>query len=141
MRLGLFQRAIGLVVLGTAVGAGALLWYAVATGGPRMAESPREGVLFGVWRVFYDTQAPTLRVLLAAAALALLLAAGVALVERRIATRTRRSVNHRTTPLAPKIVMAGTRGTYAGRVTVQRHRRHPPGPSGRVVSSHPHRRP
>jgi cellulose synthase/poly-beta-1,6-N-acetylglucosamine synthase-like glycosyltransferase len=118
VRLGLFQRAIGLVVLGTAVGAGALLWYAVATGGPNVAESRREGVIFGVWRVFYDTQAPTLRMLLAAAALALLMAAGVALVERRIATRTRRSVNHRATPLAPKIVMAATRGTYAGPVTV-----------------------
>ena len=117
MRLGVFQRAIGGVILGAAGGAAALLWFAVAAGGPAR-RAPTEGLLFGVWRVFYDTQAPAPRVMLAATALAFLLAAGVALLERRIANRSRRSVDYQATPLAPKVVMAATRGVYAGPVTV-----------------------
>jgi len=68
--------------------------------------------------VLYSTNAPGARILGAAVALAVLLAAGVALLERRITTRSRRSANVRIAPLAPKIVMAATRGVYAGPVTV-----------------------
>ncbi|MCU1532255.1 MAG: glycosyltransferase family 2 protein [Arthrobacter sp.] len=68
--------------------------------------------------MLYSTDAPALRVLGAAVALAVLLGAGVAILEQRVATRSRRSVNRRIAPLAPKIVMAATRGVYAGPVTV-----------------------
>lgn len=51
-------------------------------------------------------------------ALALTMAASVALLERRITTRSRRSSNPRITPLAPKVVMAATHGDFAGPVTV-----------------------
>ena len=68
--------------------------------------------------MLYSTNAPGARILGAAVALAVLLAAGVALLERRITTRSRRSANVRIAPLAPKIVMAATRGVYAGPVTV-----------------------
>ena len=114
----LFQRAIGFVILGLASGAAGLLWWAAAAAVPAAGVAPTEGILFGVWDVLYATEAPTLRVGLAAVALAALSAAGVALLERRIATQARRSVNVRTNPLAPKIVMAMTHGVDAGPVTV-----------------------
>jgi cellulose synthase/poly-beta-1,6-N-acetylglucosamine synthase-like glycosyltransferase len=113
-----FQRAIGFVIIAAATGASLLLWFAVAATDPTTSQSPSEGVLFGVWHVFYDTQAPPPRSILVAASLALLFAAGVALVERRIANRYRRTVRHVVAPLAPKIVMADTRGVWAGPVTV-----------------------
>jgi cellulose synthase/poly-beta-1,6-N-acetylglucosamine synthase-like glycosyltransferase len=118
VQLGKFQRAIGLVILGAAAGAAALLWSAVSAGRPAPTRAPSEGVVFGVWRVLYDTQAPAPRVLMAAAALAILFAAGIAVLERRITNRSRRSANHRATPLAPKVVMAATEGDFAGPVTV-----------------------
>jgi hypothetical protein len=116
MRRGRFQRSIGLVVFGATGAAAALLWLAVAVDNP-MPTTPSEGVLFGLWRVLYDTQAPPPRVMVAAAALAVLLAAGVALVEQRIATGSRRSFDLQGGPLAPKIVRAATRGVFAGPVT------------------------
>jgi len=115
--MGKFQRAIGLVILGAAIGAAALLWAAVAAEGPASDKASAEVVL-GAWRVIYDTQAPTPRVLLAAVALAIMFAAGVALVERRIVKRSRRSANQLAHPLAPKIVMAATYDVYAGPLTV-----------------------
>ncbi|HWL97343.1 MAG TPA: glycosyltransferase family 2 protein [Nocardioidaceae bacterium] len=118
MRFGRFQRFIGLIILAAAAGAAALLWFAVAASSPAPAKAPTEGILFGVWRIFYDTQAPAPRVLLAAAAMAVLCAAGVALLERRIANRSRRTVNHQTNPLAPKVVMAAHSAVFAGPVTV-----------------------
>ena len=75
-------------------------------------------MLFGVWQVFYDTAMPAPRVMLAAVGVALLLAAGVAGLERRLLTRARRSEDGNRMPLAPKLVMAETRGEYAGPVTI-----------------------
>jgi cellulose synthase/poly-beta-1,6-N-acetylglucosamine synthase-like glycosyltransferase len=103
------------VIAGTAA---ALLWAAVAAGGHPQAEGAPHGFILGVWNVLYSTNAPGARILGAAVALAVLLAASVALLERRITTRSRRSANVRIAPLAPKIVMAATRGVYAGPVTV-----------------------
>ncbi|MEU1973494.1 glycosyltransferase family 2 protein [Microbacterium sp. NPDC019599] len=74
--------------------------------------------LFGVWEVMYSTAAPPIGVILAAAGFALLVAAVVALIERRIAKRARTSDDWQENPLAPKRVMAETRGIYAGPVTV-----------------------
>jgi cellulose synthase/poly-beta-1,6-N-acetylglucosamine synthase-like glycosyltransferase len=106
------------VVLGFAAGAGALLWYAVAANHPVATAAPTEGLLFGIWRVLYNTQAPPLLTVAEAAALAVLCAAGVALLEQRIANRYRRSSDRLTTPLAPKVVMAATKDVFAGPVTV-----------------------
>ncbi len=103
------------MIAGTAA---ALLWAAVAAGGHAQAEGAPHGFILGVWNVLYSTNAPGARILGAAVALAVLLAASVALLERRITTRSRRSANVRIAPLAPKIVMAATRGVYAGPVTV-----------------------
>ncbi|MDQ0754265.1 glycosyltransferase family 2 protein [Arthrobacter sp. B3I4] len=112
------HRAVGILIALTAGGAAALLWFAVDAGGPALAESPTQGLFFGFWSILYNTDAPPPRVLLAAMAMALLLAAGVAAVDRRIANRSRRSLDPLTGPLAPRVVMAATRGEYAGPVTV-----------------------
>ena len=112
------QRSVGLAIIGTASLGALFLWLAVAAGDPVRGHEPEEGLLFGVWQVFYDTEMPSPRVLLAAAGVALLLAAGVAVLERRITTRARRSDNPDRMPLAPKVVMAETRGVHAGPVTI-----------------------
>lgn len=112
------ERGVGVVVLGMAVGAGLMLWFGLALSDPQTRTPPDEGLVFGVWQVLYDTQAPSTRMMVVAVAVALLLAAGVAAVERRIATRYRRSEDVTVTPLAPKPVMAATAGRYAGPVTV-----------------------
>jgi len=116
--MGRFQRAVGVVILGTAGLGALLLWIAIRSNGGAAAHAPRRGFVFGVWEVLYDTQAPSSRVLLIATGMALLFAAGVALLERRIATRARRSEDLHRLPLAPRIVMAETRGIYHGPVNV-----------------------
>ena len=118
MQFGRFERAIGLVILGVTTAAAAVLWFAVSANGPDRGAEPTQGLLFGVWHVFYDTAAPSGRTMLAATALAVLFAAGLALLERRISDRSRRSADRSSKPLAPKVVMSATRGRYAGPVTV-----------------------
>lgn len=100
-----------------AVSAALLLWLAVAAA-DRDAKGPSEGVLFGVWHVFYDVEVPAVAVLTAAVAVALLAAAGVAFTEWRITTQSRRSSGTRATPLTPRAVMRRTRDVFAGPVTV-----------------------
>jgi cellulose synthase/poly-beta-1,6-N-acetylglucosamine synthase-like glycosyltransferase len=116
--MGRLQRAVGVAIFGAALLGATMLWVAVAAGGHAPGDAPSRGLVFGIWQVLYDTEAPSPRVLLAAGGLALLFAAGVALLEQRVTTRLRRSDDGTVTPLAPKIVMAATRGRYAGPVTV-----------------------
>lgn len=116
--MGRYQRAVGLVVFGTALLGAALIWWAVAASDRPESDRPAEGVILGAWRVLYDTEAPPVRTVVAAAGLALLIAALVAWLERRIATGARRSLDPRRMPLAPKVVMAETRGVFAGPVTI-----------------------
>jgi cellulose synthase/poly-beta-1,6-N-acetylglucosamine synthase-like glycosyltransferase len=115
--MGKLQRAVGVVIFGTALlGAGLLAW-SLSDSGAAYEDQPAQGVVLGVWRVFYDSAAPSVQTLVEAVGLALLFAAGVALLERRISTRARRSLDAHL-PLAPKRVMAETRGVYAGPVTI-----------------------
>ena len=116
--MGRFHRAIGLVVFGSAVLGAVLLGVAIALTSPGARSRPDDGLLFGVWKVAYDTQAPSPRVMVAAFGLALVFAAGVAFLERRISNRDRRSDLPDELPLAPKVVMRDTAGVYAGPVTV-----------------------
>ena len=69
------QRSVGLAIIGTAALGAVALWVAIAAGDPASGRAPSEGLLFGIWRVFYDTEMPAPRVLLAAVGVALLLAA------------------------------------------------------------------
>ena len=112
------QRLVGLAILATATLGAVILWVAVAAGDPARSERPSEGLLFGIWQIAYDTVMPSTTTLAAAAGVALLLAAAVAAVERRLLTRARRSEDPGRMPLAPKLVMAHTRGVYAGPVTI-----------------------
>lgn len=116
--MGRFQRAVGAMNLGAAVLGAALLWVAVSDAHDEAGGPPRSGVVLGLWDVLYDTEAPSTTEITAAVGLALLFAAGVAVLERRIATRSRRSEDLDRLPLAPKNVMAATRGVFHGPVTV-----------------------
>ncbi len=113
-----FSRWAGVIIALAVVVAAALLMFAVATKIQVDAGVTSRGTLFGLWSVLYDSEAPEEGTMYTAIALALLMAAGIAIVERRIATRYRRSGDIEATPLAPKLVMAETRGVFAGPVTI-----------------------
>ncbi|GAA1434439.1 glycosyltransferase family 2 protein [Microlunatus lacustris] len=114
-----FERFVGLLLIGVAALGALLIGLAAARvfRSPGVEESS-SATLLGVWRLLYNTAAPPLVVVVGAAGLGLLLAAVVALVERRVADRARRSEDVQRLPLAPKLVMAETRGVYAGPVTI-----------------------
>ncbi|MCW4384215.1 glycosyltransferase family 2 protein [Salinibacterium sp. SYSU T00001] len=112
------DRAVGVVVAVVITLAAVLLWLTVAWSNPEAAEPPTEGILLGVWELFYVTSAPSERVLLAAVSLALLAAGIIALLERRATDTARRSSNVLRTPLAARAIMEQTRGRYDGPVTV-----------------------
>lgn len=111
------QRAVGILIFGTAAAGAGLLWWSVSDTASS-TDAPKNGVVLGAWHVLYDVEAPSLATLAAAAGLALLFAAGVALLERRIANRARRSDDGRRLPLSPRHVMADTRGVFHGEVTM-----------------------
>ncbi|WP_241978677.1 MULTISPECIES: hypothetical protein [unclassified Cryobacterium] len=115
MGANLFSRVVGLAVAVIAGGAALLLWFAVASTDPSEGPPPTTDSLRGIWGLFYDLEAPTGRVLTAAIALALLFAAGIGLLERLTARKSHRSTNRRITPLAPKLLMASTRGSSPAR--------------------------
>ncbi|MFZ4520038.1 MAG: glycosyltransferase family 2 protein [Microthrixaceae bacterium] len=109
---------MGVLIAATAIGGAALIWAAVSSHAADVDRSAKEGSILGVFRVAYDTRAPALALVLVAIALGLLLALGVAAVERVVLDRSRRSTDGSRKLLAPKIVMAETRGVFAGPVTV-----------------------
>jgi len=111
-------RYVGLVITSTAVGGALLLWTLVSAHSPTVDQVHRSTTLFGVWHVDYDTRAPALAIALGAVGIGLLVAAAVAIVERVVLDRSRRSTDTRTKLLAPKLVMAETRGVFGGPVTV-----------------------
>jgi cellulose synthase/poly-beta-1,6-N-acetylglucosamine synthase-like glycosyltransferase len=115
---GVFARLIGLLIFGLAAIAGCVLLAAAHAIGPQVAVAPTEGSLLGRWKIVYATEAPTVRVAVAAVGLAALMALGVAFVELRISNRSRRSIDAQADPLAPKPVMARTSGVFGGPVTI-----------------------
>ncbi len=115
---GWLGRFVGLVIAGIVVGAALLLWFAVSARSASIDQSTKTSSVFGAWHVLYDTRAPARSVVIGAVGLALLFAAGVALVERVVLDRSRRSTDAARRLLAPKLVMAATRGVFAGPVTV-----------------------
>ncbi|WP_394284254.1 glycosyltransferase family 2 protein [Corynebacterium sp.] len=110
-------RTIGIGVVGLAAMAGLLLWLAITLSDPS-SPGAKEAELFGAWRVLYDDYVPPTRVLVAAVLVALAFAAIAATVERVVTNRYRRSIDAEGLPLAPKIVMAETRGVFHGPVTI-----------------------
>lgn len=101
------------------VAAAAILIWVVSATEPPPLWAPAHATLAGVWTVLYNSQLPSTSVLLTAIAIALLVGAGIAIVERFVTNRYRRSpatVQRRA--LTPRRVMAETRGVYHGPVTV-----------------------
>lgn len=86
-----FHRGVGLVVLAVVGAAAALLLIVVAASEPPPLWDPAQATLAGVWTVLYNTQLPSSRVLLGAVAVALLVGAAIALTERAVTNRYRRS--------------------------------------------------
>ena len=115
---GWLGRYIGLVIAGIAVGGALVLWFAVSASSPSVNPSPKSRALFGGWHVIYDNQAPALTIVIVAVGLGLIFAATAALVERVVMDRSRRSTDVAVKLLAPKLVMAETRGVFGGPVTV-----------------------
>jgi biofilm PGA synthesis N-glycosyltransferase PgaC len=115
-----FERFVGLVVIGLAALGAILMAMAAALiiRDPAPTKPASSTSLFGYWHLLYSTSAPHVGVIVAAAGLGLLVAAVVALIERRVGTRARGSEDPDQMPLAPKLVMADTHGIYAGPVTV-----------------------
>lgn len=118
MRLGGLTRLIGVFVILTALAGAALVWLAVVSRSNRTGDDPEERILFGVWRILYDSRVPETWVLLAALAVALFTAAAVAALELRASNRARRSFHPRRMPLAPRVIMDATRGVFQGPLTV-----------------------
>ncbi|HEY3574182.1 MAG TPA: glycosyltransferase family 2 protein [Arthrobacter sp.] len=111
------QKTAGALIALAAAGAAALLWFAVTYTVPSSATAPSRATLLGIWGVLYVAEAPAPWLLSTAIAVAFLLIAGIALADRHISLKSRRSANP-AQPLAPRIVMARTRGVYAGPVTL-----------------------
>ncbi len=118
--MGRFERYAGVAIVGLALLGAVLVGIAAVftIQDPAAWATPSTATIFGFWELLYSTSRPPLGVAVAAAGFALLVAALVALLERRISTRARTSEDPDRMPLAPKPVMAQTRGVYAGPVTV-----------------------
>ncbi|MFH8248980.1 glycosyltransferase family 2 protein [Microbacterium sp. B2969] len=118
--MGRFERFVGVALICLALLGGAVVGLAAfaTLQDPVGWDTPSAVYLFGVWEVMYSTSGPSAGVVLASAGFALLVAAVVALIERRVTRHARTSDDWERMPLAPKRVMAETRGIYAGPVTV-----------------------
>ncbi|MBW4094554.1 MAG: glycosyltransferase [Acidobacteria bacterium] len=112
------QHTVGLVIAGVVLAAAALLWIIVDSTSPPSDEPPIQRMAVGIWNIVYENQVPDIIVLSAAVLLAGFFASGIGLADRRIATLARRSSNTTAKPLGPAVVMAETRGIYAGPLTV-----------------------
>lgn len=112
------HRMTGVLIISTTAAMALFLWFVLAEAQAWTASEPREALIGGELSVLYDPQAPQLGFVLAAVVLVLLVAAGVALFDRRATNRSRRSSDESATPLAPRVVMAETRGVFHGPVTV-----------------------
>jgi cellulose synthase/poly-beta-1,6-N-acetylglucosamine synthase-like glycosyltransferase len=111
-------RFVGLVIATISIGGAIVLWSIASARAPSVERAPRTGSLFGLWHFTYDSQGPALTIALGAVGLGLLFAALAAVVERIVLDKSRRSTDTDTKLLAPKLVMAETRGVFAGPVTV-----------------------
>jgi biofilm PGA synthesis N-glycosyltransferase PgaC len=116
--VGKYQRAAGLLILGAALAA-ALLLLALVSRSPRsVLVDPSDLDLVWGLRIVYMNSGPSAVTIVTAVVLAVFFAGSVASLERWVTTRARRTDGGSTTPLAPRVVMAETRGVYAGPVTL-----------------------
>jgi cellulose synthase/poly-beta-1,6-N-acetylglucosamine synthase-like glycosyltransferase len=103
-------RVIGLVIGLSAIGAALLLWITVVADMPVTPVPPVEEAFFGGWDFLYARARPPARMFWAAVAIAVLAASSVAAVEWISSRKSRRSLDPRQAPLAPRAQMARTQG-------------------------------
>ncbi len=115
---GRLGRFVGVLIASISIGAALVLWAIVSARTPELDRAPRVASFLGRWEFSYDPQVPAIALVLGAVGLGLLFAAAAAMVERVVLDKSRRSTDASTKLLAPKIVMAETRGVFAGPVTV-----------------------
>ncbi|WP_417554939.1 glycosyltransferase family 2 protein [Microbacterium sp.] len=114
-----FQRTVGLAVIVIVLLAAGLLWWGITVTDPPAQWEPVHVTLAGVWQVLYSAELPEPGLLISALAIVLVLVLFVVVSERVVASRYRRAgVEVTSLPLAPRAVMARTRGVFAGEVTV-----------------------
>jgi cellulose synthase/poly-beta-1,6-N-acetylglucosamine synthase-like glycosyltransferase len=113
-----FERFAGLAILALTLSAAGILWWVLAATDPRPFWQPRTLEL-GSWSIRYDPHGPAVALIVAAVAVAVIAGAGIAVYEDAVLRRSRRSAPHiDARPLAPRRIMAATRGTFAGEVTI-----------------------
>lgn len=85
------ERFVGLALVGLALLGAVLMGVAAvfAIRDPVPVEAPSRERVLGVWELMYSTAAPSAGTVIAAAGFGLLLAAAVAVVERRVTTLAR----------------------------------------------------
>ena len=116
---GFFQRFVGLlVVVIVLVGVAVLVW-GVDLSQTESFWQPNKLTLAGAWTVMYDAEMPEPRVLLTALITALIFVLIVVVTERMVSRRYRRTpLEVAKRALAPKAIMARSRGEFAGEVTI-----------------------
>ncbi len=112
------QRAVGVLILGASALTAAGIWFEIAARNQNTTTSWHKADAFGLWQFFYSTDPPSSRIVAIALLFAVIFASGVVSLEHGILTRSRRSHDPKGMPLAPRIVMAATRGRFDGPITV-----------------------
>ena len=111
-------RFAGLSVILITICLAAIIVAAIAFSDPKPFWSPKRIVVEGV-DVAYDTNTPAPALLLIAVAVAIVAGSGIAAFEAGVVRRFRRTEPDSTRrPLAPRRIMAATRGVHAGPVTI-----------------------
>ncbi|QGU00982.1 Poly-beta-1,6-N-acetyl-D-glucosamine synthase [Corynebacterium kalinowskii] len=110
-------RIVGIGVVGLAAMAMLMLWLAIWLFDPGQPH-PTTARLFDRISVTYDNYMPPIGVLIAAVTVAMVFVVIGVTVERTVTNHYRRSVKPDQIPLAPRVVMAETRGVFHGEVTI-----------------------
>ena len=115
-----FSRLVGIgVIMIVVLAASLLVWALSIAERPVGMWNPIEVHIGRLWTTFYSSELPDLSILVFSVAAAVILVLLVVLGERLVTWRYRRTpIEKSSRPLAPKAVMARTRGVYAGPVTV-----------------------
>ena len=112
------RRFAGLAVVLSTLGLAAVVVLVIALAHPRPFWDPAVTRIFGI-DVHYDLHAPAVWIIVAAVVIAVAAGLGVAVQESRAANRTRRALpEQQRHPLAPRRIMALTRGQFAGEMTI-----------------------
>lgn len=114
-----FQRFVGLLVVVVVLAAVAVLVWGVDLSDAETFWHPERVTIAGGWRVMYNAEMPETRVLLIALVTAMIFVLIVVATERLVSRRYRRTpLEVAKRSLAPKAIMARSRGEFAGEVTV-----------------------